>query len=75
MVELCNSRLICDNWYALLLLLTVQSGELIHLCVVLYYAAFAPMNYGGGSFVRDDTPSRNQPLDAQRYFSEPDSSD
>ncbi|KAL1816910.1 hypothetical protein DCAR_0521319 [Daucus carota subsp. sativus] len=37
--------------------------------------AFAPMNYGGGGFVRDDTPSRNQPLDAQRYFSEPDSSD
>lgn len=37
--------------------------------------AFAPMNYGGDGFVRDDLRSRNQPLDAQRYFSEADSSD
>lgn len=39
------------------------------------FSAFAPMNYGGDGFVRDDVPSRDQPLDAQRYFSEGDDSE
>lgn len=62
------------------LFISILSQSLRCLVAVLWsnflcFAAFAPMNYGGDGFVRDDLPSRNQPLDAQRYFSEADSSD